>query len=301
MPIYWDPERVSASLATVLSLPGFANFRPDSAPLWVNLLGGAAGTIGVLTQWPQVWRLWYSGKYAGLSTLSCALGVIGGLSWLTYGIGRGSSVQIFCNVLGTLGAAAVLAGVIVRAKPEARRWVPPLVVGVLVIIGIRTLGGVHAIGTFAAVVTMSVVGPQVFVLAKGRLAGDLDATGVSKARWLLAVICNCGWVSYAYLTGDPNIGTASGSMVVLATAVLVLCSSASPPALAAPSPQLEGGTPRVVRAYHHVGVDQWRRLRGVPRVGRQRPAAVRRRPPRQRPFTQVNVDAKIERQRLSEE
>ena len=96
----------------------------DAAPLWVDALALTAGGIGVLSQWPQVWRLWRTGRYAGLSTLSCILNLLTPATWFAYGVSQLSAVQMLVNGLALVGGTAVLLGLVARAGLELRAWLP---------------------------------------------------------------------------------------------------------------------------------------------------------------------------------
>jgi uncharacterized protein with PQ loop repeat len=207
-----------------LALP---SYPVDAAPLWVDALAGMAGGLGILSQWPQVWRLWRSRQYVGLSTLSCVLNLLTPLCWFTYGVVQGSGVQMILNGLALVGSGAVLTGLVVRARLRLRQWLPALAAGATVVVAVGIVGGPAFSGALASLVTLSMALPQVWLLLRGRIAGTLDASGVSQTRWRLSAICNVGWFSYGLLVTDVAIGITSGAMVISSVLVLVLCAGRS--------------------------------------------------------------------------
>jgi len=210
-----------------LSIVGLPSYPVDAAPLWVDALAGLAGGLGILSQWPQVWRLWHSRRYVGLSTLSCVLNLLTPLCWFTYGVVQGSGVQMILNGLALVGAAGVLAGLVVRAGLRLREWLPTLVVGAVVVAGVGVFGGPPFSGALASLVTLSMALPQVWLLLRGRIAGTLDASGVSRGRWALSGTCNIGWLSYGLLVTDPAITITSAVMMVSSWLVLGLCAGSA--------------------------------------------------------------------------
>jgi len=214
----------------------------DAAPLWVDALAGVAGSLGILSQWPQVWRLWRSRQHAGLSTLSCVLNLLTPFCWFTYGVVQGSGVQMILNGLALVGGSAVLAGLVVRARLRPREWLPVLGGGAAVVAAVGIVGGPAYSGALASVVTLSMALPQVWLLLRGRVAGTLNSSGVSRARWQLSGICNIGWFSYGLLVTDVAIGVTSGAMMVSSALVLVLCAgSAGRSSVEAPVLAVVGG------------------------------------------------------------
>src|SRR5215207_404396 len=176
-----------------------------AAPIWVDALAATAGGIGVLSQWPQVWRLWRTGRFAGLSTLSCILNLLMPATWFAYGLSQLSGVQILVNGLALVGGTAVLLGLVARARLRLRAWLPAVMLGLAVVTAVTVIGGTGPSGALASTVTLSMALPQVWLLLLGRLRGGLDASGVSRARWWLAGLCNLGWVIYGVLVTDPAI------------------------------------------------------------------------------------------------
>jgi uncharacterized protein with PQ loop repeat len=199
------------------------SYPVDAAPVWVDALAVAAGSVGVASQWPQVWRLWRTGRYAGLSTLSCILNVLTPATWLAYGLSQLSGVQIIMNSLALLGSIGVILGLAVRASLRLRAWLPTLLAGLTAIAAMAVVGGPLVAGAVASAVTLAMALPQVWLLLRGRITGVLDASGVSRTRWGMSALCNVGWVSYGVLVTDPAIGFTATTMVLSSVAVLVLC------------------------------------------------------------------------------
>ncbi len=203
------------------------SYPVDAAPLWVDALAVVAGSIGVLSAWPQVWRLWRTGRYAGLSTLSCILTVLTPATWFAYGLSQASGVQIVMNGLALIGGTGVLSGLVVKAGLRTRAWLPAVAGGVAVITLVAVIGGTPVAGVLASTVTLAMALPQVWLLLRARISGALDAGGVSRTRWGMSVLCNVGWVSYGVLVTDPAIMTTASVMVVSSVAVVALSAGAA--------------------------------------------------------------------------
>lgn len=204
------------------------SYPVHAAPLWVDATAAAAGSIGVLSQWPQAWRLWRTGRYAGLSTLSCILNLLTPATWFAYGLSQLSGVQILMNGLALIGGAAVLLGLAVRAGLRPRAWLPAAMSGLSIIAAVAVFGGTGPSGALASTVTLSMALPQVWLLLRGRLRGGLDASGISLARWGLIAFCNVGWLSYGVLVTDPAITLTAIVMVLSSVAVLALAVTVRP-------------------------------------------------------------------------
>jgi uncharacterized protein with PQ loop repeat len=198
-------------------------YSPDTSPWWVNGLGALAGGLGIASQWPQVWRLWRGHQYAGLSTLSCVLNLLTPLGWTAYGIARGSGVQIITNGTAAVGAAGIVAGLVVHARPRLSAWLPALIAGLAIIVCTGVFAGAAPLGWLASGVTLSMALPQVVLLIRGRRRRQLDVRGVSRHRWVLSGLCNVFWFAYSIFVADRTIGFTSGVMLLSSVAVLVLC------------------------------------------------------------------------------
>jgi uncharacterized protein with PQ loop repeat len=198
-------------------------YSPGASPWWVNGLGAIAGGLGVASQWPQVWRLWRRRQYAGLSTLSCVLNLLTPLGWTAYGIARHSGVQIVTNGTAAVGAAGIVAGLVLHARPRLSAWLPALVAGLLVLAATGLFAGSGPLGWLASAVTLSMALPQVALLIRDRRRRQLDVRGVSRYRWVLSALCNVFWFVYSIFVADGTIGFTSGVMLVSSVAVLVLC------------------------------------------------------------------------------
>jgi uncharacterized protein with PQ loop repeat len=196
------------------------------------------GAFGVLLSWPQAWRLWVQRQHAGLSLAASVLGFITPVAWVTYGVAQRSAPQIVTNLLVVLGAAAILAGQVHRARPAAREWIPLTLAGMAVTFGLFAYGAAAAVGSLAGVVTCAGILPQVVVLARERLRGVLDARGVARARWVFGVLCNLCWLVYGVLVGDAVIVTTAALVALLSAVVIAL--TAGQRALSRPgAPELE--------------------------------------------------------------
>jgi uncharacterized protein with PQ loop repeat len=204
------------------------SYPVHAAPLWVDAMAAAAGSVGVLSQWPQAWRLWRTGRYAGLSTLSCILNLLTPATWFAYGLSQLSGVQILVNGLALIGAAAVMLGLVVRGGLRLLAWLPAVALGLAVVTAVTVFGGTGPSGALATTVTLSMALPQVWLLLRGRFRGGLDASGISLARWGLIALCNIGWLSYGVLVTDPAITLTASVMVLSSAAVLVLAVTVRP-------------------------------------------------------------------------
>ncbi len=189
--------------------------------------GVVAGGIGVSTSWPQAWRLWVGRRHAGLALSTNLMSVLYGIGWLMYGVFRHSTVQVLASVAGLVGATAVLAGHLVRARIGPRGWLPGFALGLVVIAG-ACAGGRATLGIAASVATIAGVVPQVLALVAD--SGRGDAAGVSRSRWALAVACNLLWVGYGAIVGDRLIVVNSLIIAALAGSIVFLATRALPAA-----------------------------------------------------------------------
>lgn len=187
--------------------------------------GLIAGGVGVCTSWPQVWRLWFGRQHAGLALSTNLMGVLYGVAWLLYGVLCHSTVQVLTSAIGLVGAAAVLAGHVVRARIGPRAWVPGFLIGLVVIAG-ACAPGRGTLGVAASVATIAGVVPQLLALITD--SGRRDAAGVSRARWGLAVACNALWAGYGAIVGDRLIVVNSLIIAALAGSIVVLATRAQP-------------------------------------------------------------------------
>jgi uncharacterized protein with PQ loop repeat len=224
------------------TVSALAHYDPRAVPLWLSALAVASGGLGLVSHWPQVWRIWVGRRHVGLSALSCVLNTLTSYSWLAYGVGLGSAAQITTNGAALAGALGILAGLVWLARPRVREWLPALGAGVVTVLGAAYVGGVGAVGWIASAITLGMAVPQVVLLVRRRRARQYDNSGVSRSRWLLSVVCNVGWASYALFTRDRAIGVTASTMVVLSAAVLVLCRPASAPSIQPGLPE-PAGTP----------------------------------------------------------
>lgn len=214
---------VSVLAAAAVAVAASSYHHGVGAP--ATACGVIAGAIGVCTSWPQAWRLWIGRRHAGLSLSTNAMGVLYGVAWLLYGFLCHRAVQIATSVAGLAGATAVLVGHLVRARVSPRSWLPSFVFG-LVVVALMFGAGRTTLGVTASVATIAGVVPQVLALVAD--SGRRDATGVSRARWGLAVGCNLLWVGYGVIVGDRVIMVNSLIIAALATSIVALATRAQP-------------------------------------------------------------------------
>jgi uncharacterized protein with PQ loop repeat len=211
----------------VLSLVHAHPAARTAVPAVAELCGWLAGSIGVVTGWPQVWRLWVGRRHEGLSLSSNVLGVLYGTAWLLYGFARHSLVQECTCLLGLVVLIAILAGHLHLTRPTLRQWLPLLVAGwaglaVMFVLGARPLG------LAAAAATITGIAPQVVLLAGARRAGRTEAAGVSRPRWVMSCAANVLWVTYGAFVHDPVIFFNSMVIALLGAAIYVLAVEREP-------------------------------------------------------------------------
>lgn len=190
-------------------------------PATANVLGWCGGTIGTAISWPQVWRLWHDRRYAGLSLTTGALGLLTPIAWTTYGVVTNSLVQIVTNAIVVVGAALVLTGQVVLARPAVRAWLPLFVAGFCVI-GAALAVGPTTVGLLATATTIGGILPQLYVLARDRRGPSFDASGVARGRWALSVVCNSFWLGYGLLAPDRVITLSAVLVLMISSSVLLL-------------------------------------------------------------------------------
>jgi hypothetical protein len=81
--------------------------------------------------------------------------------------------------------------------------------------------GAGPLGITAAAATITGVAPQVVLLARGRLAGRVEAAGVSRSRWAMSAAANALWTGYGALVHDPVIFL--NSLVIAAFGAAIVC------------------------------------------------------------------------------
>lgn len=204
-----------------------------AVPAIAEACGWAAGLIGVVTGWPQAWRIWVGRRHAGLSLSSNVLGVLYASAWLLYGVASHSFVQVATNLLGVSVLSLVLIGHVVLSRAALRQWLPLLVAGLSVIFAVFLVGA-RPLGITASIATISGVAPQVVLLARARRAGIADVAGVSRSRWALACACNLLWIGYGVIVGDPVIMANSTVIAAFAAAIVVLAAERPSPAVEVP-------------------------------------------------------------------
>jgi uncharacterized protein with PQ loop repeat len=209
--------------AAALAIATTSYHHAGSAP--ATSCGLIAGGVGVCTSWPQVWRLWVGREHAGLALSTNVMAVLYGVAWLLYGVLCHSEVQVLTSAVGLVGASAVLAGHLLRARVGARGWLPGFALGVVVVIG-ACAAGRATLGVAASAATIAGVVPQVLALVTQ--SHDRSARGVSRARWALAVACNTLWVGYGAIVGDRLIVVNSLVIAALAGSIVVLATRALP-------------------------------------------------------------------------
>jgi uncharacterized protein with PQ loop repeat len=195
-------------------------------PLLAQVFGWSAGTVGIAIGWPQAWRLWVGRRHAGLSLSSNSSTILYSLAWLLYGVASHRLVQIVTCAIGFGVASAVLAGHVWLSRPRTRSWLPLVVVGALVVLGLFVAGR-GPLGIAASAATISGVLPQMLSQLRDRRRGVHSVGGVSVARWVLAAACNVLWVGYGVLAHDPLIVVNSTIIAALSATIVVLTVSSS--------------------------------------------------------------------------
>lgn len=206
-----------------------AAHRAVAVPPLAEACGWVAGTIGVVTGWPQAWRLWAGRRHEGLSLVANVLAVLYATAWLLYGVATHSQVQVVTNILGVAALLVILVGHLWVARPAWHAWLPLLLTG-WAVIGAMFAVGARPLGVTASAATIVGVLPQAVVLFRARQGGHADAAGVSRTRWVLSCVCNVLWVAYGLLAADPVIMVNSSIIAVLAISIALLAAPRPLPA-----------------------------------------------------------------------
>jgi uncharacterized protein with PQ loop repeat len=199
----------------------------NAVPALAEACGWMAGTIGIVTGWPQAWRLWVGRRHEGLSLTANVLGVLYATAWLLYGVATHSFVQTATNILGVAVLGLILVGHLRLTRTSVRRWLPLLLVG-LVVLGSVFMIGARPLGLTASAATITGVAPQVILLARSRRAGKASAAGVSRPRWMMSCTANLLWVGYGLLVHDPVIVFNSLVIAAFGAAIVVLATQRRP-------------------------------------------------------------------------
>ncbi|MCT2589585.1 hypothetical protein LHJ74_06550 [Streptomyces sp. N2-109] len=188
-----------------------------------GLLGG--GLLAAMV-WPQAWRLWRHRLHHGVSLAYVVLNLLMVGGWVAYGIGKASIAIILPNVLAAVAALALLVGFVRQARPSPRFWPAALAVGTALLAATAAAGGWTALGSVVGLMTVAVILPQVTTLATRRRAGDLDASGVSRASWMLSAAANVLLAGYGLFEPDAVILVTAALSAALSGAVLTLTATA---------------------------------------------------------------------------
>lgn len=205
----------------VLSLAHVHPAVRTPVPALAELAGWLAGGIGIVTGWPQAWRLWVGRRHEGLSLTSNVLGVLYATAWLLYGVAQHSTVQVVTNIVGLAVLVSILVAHISLSRATAQQWLPLLVAGLAMLATMYEVGA-RPLGLTAAVATIVGVAPQVVLLARARSATGGDASGVSRPRWMMSCVANLLWVAYGTLAHDPVIFFNSMIIAAFGAAIVYL-------------------------------------------------------------------------------
>ncbi len=83
-----------------------------SIPLWVEVIGVAAGFLGVIAWFPQIRKVWSEGKHEGISLPTFALVSLSLSLWLIYGLVIKSVAMTLANIAALSCIIAIIVGVI---------------------------------------------------------------------------------------------------------------------------------------------------------------------------------------------
>lgn len=197
---------------------------PAAIPVAAQLCGWAGGAVGVVTGWPQAWRLWVRRRHLGLSLSSNVLTVLFSIAWLAYGVASERMVQVVPALMGLTTAVLVLAGHIRLSRPRVGEWLPTLAGGTALLAAVWAVFGRGPLGVMASALTISGVVPQVALLVRGRRKGHFDASGVARSRWVLSMVCNGFWFGFGVLVGDLVVIANTTIISALSLAIVVLAS-----------------------------------------------------------------------------
>lgn len=187
----------------------------------IAALGFLAAALSIAVVWPQVWRSCRHGRTLGLSPTSVWLGIALNLSWLTFGVLIGNSVQIVTHVTVGLGNTAVLVALLVT-QPSLRSpqvllrtaagasWLAALAVGSLLSVavgGARPAAVAATLGSVIVLVGAAAALPQPMRLLRDRAQ---DVSGLSPTRWRLGAGSSAAWLGYGWLIDQPAMWVGAG-------------------------------------------------------------------------------------------
>lgn len=179
---------------------------------WVEALGWLAGTGGVLSSLPQVWKLWRDRTSAGLSLLFWQLALAASLAWAAHGIKAGEPIMIAPNLVAVLVNVFVL-WLIARDRALPLLRVYPLGVAAA---AVQILVDVWAGGFIFGWIALA----PLLVGAVGQfkdLLLDEDISGVS-LPWLGAsATIQALWTSWGLITHEVSVIICSGSLLLTAS------------------------------------------------------------------------------------
>lgn len=187
-----------------------------------EIFGWLGGSAGAILLYPQVWRLWVGRQHNGLSVQANAISALYSFGWVAYGVSQDSLSMVVTNANALVGMLLILVGNVWLAQPPLRRWLPVLLTGLAVLIGVRVFLGAAAMGSIVAAGAIISISTQVLHLVRQRRRGDYDMSGVSRLRWGLGAYCNAMWVIYALIGWDMVMLVPAAVNSVLSATVLLL-------------------------------------------------------------------------------
>ncbi|GIF10192.1 SemiSWEET transporter [Actinoplanes teichomyceticus] len=214
-----------------------------------GLLGAA---LSMSIAWPQVYLSCVRRRTGGLSPAACLLAVAMPAGWLTYGLLIGDRIQVVSAVLNVTAGLAVLAALLVtqaavrslrvlRAGAGVAGAVLLAVCAAATAAALPQVTAAHAgamLGAVLPVGSLMSALPQPLALLRDRAC---DVSGLSPARFRLAVASATSWLLYGIATGQAAVGA---SALVSLVSALTVCL-----ALAARRP---------AAAYPEIAPPQWR-------------------------------------------
>ena len=208
------------------------NGRPDagapSTRKWCEVqvgtaLGYLGALIGVFVVVPQILRTVRNPTLGGVSPLSWSLSALACIAWLTYGLRTATWPQVPGNVLLVAGSIAIV--LLVPSALSAGRRAAYLSLAVASLVLVACLMPPHLIGYLAFVVGLVSAWPQVFDSIATYRAGQ--PSGVSVSTWVLKVLSQACWLSYAFLAGDVPVVISAFVALSTAASLVVLETTAA--------------------------------------------------------------------------
>jgi uncharacterized protein with PQ loop repeat len=180
-------------------------------------------TLGVCMVVPQILRTVRHPTLGGVSPLTWSLTALACTAWMTYGLRTATWPQVPGNVLLVSGAVAIV--VLVPSPASRGRRGVRLALATALLVTTAALLPPHAVGYLAFSLGLVSAWPQVYDSVSTWRSGE--TSGVSVTTWLLKIVSQLCWLSYALTARDFPVTISA--LVALSTACsLVILETSGP-------------------------------------------------------------------------